>query len=995
MMRHGAGRRYLTSNRSKGISLRVLQLSGALLLVIGAISAVALIGTAGAGTGVGASGNTVPGAAAAQGTFTANSPFDSGQHIDVVIPLNSVLTPGATLFVLECAAPNGVNPTNTSSCDGNTGYDGGTISVNSDGSVDVTGGSAPSGLPYKVFALPDHVSLGEGPAGVPKCGLGAANECVLYIGQGGGSDPGMSQPHFFSQPFQVHTDPTDSGTLSPGDGSPALVTPVSPTLSTVAPATQSATADGADPATVTVTLNDSGSAGVPGKLVTLTAAAGTSTVTPASPGSDTTDASGKATFHVTDATAETATYHATDTTDTISVTQTAQVTFAAPTVNQGASSVMANPTAVATGTSTPSTITVTLKDNSVHGSPAPLAGRTVTVVGMSGGSVVVPASSGSNVTNAGGVATFLATDTANEAVTYKATDTTDSVQLTTTATVTFGSATLTVSASASTVTASPSAALTGSGAGTTVTVTLLTAGSTPVPNKSVTLSPSGAATYLGIPSGTTTSVTDSTGQAKFTVTDLTAESVTITATDTTDTLPITATATVVFSLPPPPTISPTASTVTVSSSPAPADGFSQALISVTVTNTAGQPVAGVMVTVTGNPSTSVLIEPSTSDQVPGVTDSSGGVHFSARDTVAETVTVSAVAGVTATSTGVPLSTQPTITFTAGTADAGQSTVAASPLNVAADGTAASTVTVTLTDHSNNGIVGKTITLMPSGGSSVIAPPMATTDTHGVATFSVTDAKTEVVTYTATDTSDALPLFQLATVTFGTPPPVIPAQGDSTAVTNASSVAGDGTTAATIKVELRDANGMPVTGKTVALSASGGSSVITVSAATPFIVTPKATPGVRPRAASGSTTTSTNSNGNAYFDVTDKTAEVVTYTATDTTDSTASLAGWTVAVTFTAATATTSTTTTTPASTTTTTTAPTAPASGASGGATPTDTSSSGTSGSGSSGSGSGSGPSLAFTGAPGALPWLFGLGFLCLLLGTFGRRALVVRRRDR
>jgi hypothetical protein len=26
---------------------------------------------------------------------------------------------------------------------------------------------------------------------------------------------------------------------------------------------------------------------------------------------------------------------------------------------------------------------------------------------------------------------------------------------------------------------------------------------------------------------------------------------------------------------------------------------------------------------------------------------------------------------------------------------------------------------------------------------------------------------------------------------------------------------------------------------------------------------------------------------------------------------------------------------------------------------------------------------------------LFGLGFLCLLLGTFGRRALVVRRRDR
>ena len=41
---------------------------------------------------------------------------------------------------------------------------------------------------------------------------------MLYIGQGGGGDIGFSPPHFFSQPFQVHPDPTDSGTLNPGDG---------------------------------------------------------------------------------------------------------------------------------------------------------------------------------------------------------------------------------------------------------------------------------------------------------------------------------------------------------------------------------------------------------------------------------------------------------------------------------------------------------------------------------------------------------------------------------------------------------------------------------------------------------------------------------------------------------------------------------------------------------------------------------------------------------
>ncbi len=181
------------------------------------VATLALTGTAQAGTGPGASGNTIPGAAAAQSPFTPGT-FDSAQPIDVVVPANSILTPGATIFVFECAAPNGVNPSNTSSCDGNTGYDGGTISVNGDGSIDVTGGSAPSTQPYKVFALPDQVKLGEGPGGIPKCGLGAANECVLYIGQGGGGDPGMSQPHFFSQAFQVHPDPTDSGTLNPGDG---------------------------------------------------------------------------------------------------------------------------------------------------------------------------------------------------------------------------------------------------------------------------------------------------------------------------------------------------------------------------------------------------------------------------------------------------------------------------------------------------------------------------------------------------------------------------------------------------------------------------------------------------------------------------------------------------------------------------------------------------------------------------------------------------------
>ena len=336
------------------------------MLLVAVLEAFAPIGPAGAaGTGVGQSGNIVPGAAAAQQPFTPDSPFDSGQPIDVIIPANGVFTPGANIFILECAAPNGVPPTTSASCDGETGYQGGTITVQPDGSIDVMDLASDSqnttsfGNPYTIYALPDAPTLHESPANTPVCGLGVANECMLYIGQGGGGDTGFAQPHFFSQAFQVHPDPTDSGALNPGDGSPEPTSGVSSTLSTVTPASQTVTADGVDHANVTVTLNDQSSVGVPGKTVTLTATGG-ATVVPASSGSDVTDASGQATFYVKDTTAQTVTLTATDTTDTIGVSQTAQATFTAPTLNPTSSKVSANPTTVPADGSTPSTVTVTL-----------------------------------------------------------------------------------------------------------------------------------------------------------------------------------------------------------------------------------------------------------------------------------------------------------------------------------------------------------------------------------------------------------------------------------------------------------------------------------------------------------------------------------------------------------------------------------------------------------------------------------------------------------
>lgn len=987
-------RRHHRSGTRVARPLRVFQLAGAVLLVTGIVSAMALSGRAGAGTGPGSSGNTITNAAQAQQPFTPNAPFDSGQPIDVVIPPNSVLTPGSQIFVLECAAPNGVNPTSTASCDGNTGYAGGTITVNSDGSIDVINSSTNSGLPYVIYALPDTIKLGESATGTPKCGLGAANECVLYIGQGGGSDTGFSQPHFFSQAFQVHPDPTDSGSLNPGDGSPAQSTTVSPTLSTETPSTQQATADGLDPATVTVTLNDSNSAPVQGKTVSLSDGAGHATVVPASTGSNVTDANGQATFTVTDSTAETVTLTATDSTDSVTVTQTAQAAFAAPTVNQSKSGVTASPAQVPNDGSTASTLTVKLLDVSVHGSPAPLAGRTISIAPGSGSSVVAPASSGSNVTDSTGTATFKVTDTVNEAVTYKATDTTDSVTLTQTAAVQFGAA-APVSATKSTVVANPTSPTIGTGGtnGTMVTVTLLASdGTTPIPAKTVTLTATSTSGHTAINgnSGTTgTGTSNASGQVMFFVTDTTPETVTFSAADTTDTVNLVATATATFSNPPPPTVSPDQSTIGVSCGNIVADGFTDCAVTVKIVDTTGTAMAGVTVTLATSPNATTTVDPiQGSSGVPaGTTDSQGDTQWNVRDTTAETVTLTATAG------GVTLSAHPTITYIAGSADANQSTVTASPTSVPADGTSASTVTVTLTDFFGNVVQGKTVILKALSGSSTIAPASSgsdTTNAQGVATFSVKDATNEAVTYTATDSTDGLVLSALASVTFGNAPTVVPTQGDSGVTTNASKVVADGKTPALITVTLRDSNGLPVSGKTVSLAASGGSSVISAApAATGSIATAQSRLAAAPHVAHASTTVTTNSNGVAAFDATDTVVESVTYTASDTTDS---MSGWTVAVAFTAAPATTTTTT----APTTATTSPPAPASSSSAGS---GDSGSGGTGSGASGSGDSSsstgatGPNLAFTGASPALPWLFGVGGLFLIVGTVGRRILAARRR--
>ncbi len=169
-----------------------------------------------------ANGTQVPGSALPIGTHTPNSPFSSGQTIEVKIPTNSDLQPGARVNILECSDPGGTVanlPSDISSCDGRT-IQGDTVLVNSDGSVDYTD--------YTLYALPDALSLGESPTSTPVCNL--TNECVLFIGEDQNNFTGA--PYYFSQPFFVAPN-SDDGGENPGDGS--AQTPQAITFTSTAP----------------------------------------------------------------------------------------------------------------------------------------------------------------------------------------------------------------------------------------------------------------------------------------------------------------------------------------------------------------------------------------------------------------------------------------------------------------------------------------------------------------------------------------------------------------------------------------------------------------------------------------------------------------------------------------------------------------------------------------------------------------------------------------
>jgi len=408
--------------------------------------------------------------------------------------------------------------------------------------------------------------------------------------------------------------------------------------------------------------------------------------------------------------------------------------------------------------------------------------------------------------------------------------------------------------------------VTGNGANSsTITVALKDDNGNPVTTtKSVTLSQgSGHSTikFNGSPGSTAT--TDSGGQAVFTVSDTTAETVTYTATDTTDSnLVVNQTAAVTFA---PPVATPSNSTIVAASNSVATGGQTTITVMLEDQGPVARPIAGKVIALSQGSGSSSIVPASTA------TNAQGQAIFTVSDTKAETVTYSA----TDTSDSIALTGQSaSVTFGTLIVSPTDSTVTTTtPIvsSVANGGPQPTgTVTVTLLD-STSPVSGKTVTLSGSSANAVITPSSVATGSNGQASFTVSDTTPEAVTFHAVDSSDNnLAIAATTQVTFEVPAPSPSASAMTVAP---STVPADGTTAATLTVAIKDQFGNPLAGKTVTVAATVAG---TSNASTTKVV---------PSEVSGTTViTTTNSSGQISFNAFDTTAESVTFTATDTTDS---------------------------------------------------------------------------------------------------------------
>jgi hypothetical protein len=351
-----------------------------------------------------------------------------------------------------------------------------------------------------------------------------------------------------------------------------------------------------------------------------------------------TDATGTASFTVSDPVVETIVLTAADTTCNVLISQTTTASFTASESNQ--STVVANP-ASTPAEGPPATLTVTL----LSASGAPISGRTVTVPSVSHATVTALASPGLSPgeTNSNGVAQFSVSDNTVETVTLAASD--GGTPLDQVATTRFTANEANQSTiSASPCVSSPPCSVPAGGPTTTVTVTLVKGGGAFIVGDNVSLSASSSTASVSPVLPTT----NGSGQATFTVSDSAPETITLSALDTTTGVAVGQTFKVSF-------FKNEQNQSTASASPTALKVKKSSTITVTLLSSTGTALAGHAVTLnTGSTTTTVTMLTKG-----GVTNAAGQIQLSVTDSVSQVLSIT----VTDTTFGVTLYKPVALTFT--------------------------------------------------------------------------------------------------------------------------------------------------------------------------------------------------------------------------------------------------------------------------------------------------------------------------------------------
>ena len=495
------------------------------------------------------------------------------------------------------------------------------------------------------------------------------------------------------------------------------------------------TADGADSASIIVTLLDAYDNPVEGKTVTLSQVEGSSDISPASGVSG---ADGKVDFTVKNTKAEIITYRA-ETEDVI-LNQTVQLTFKA-----GPAEEFIVDTSGTQWAGTPFDVTVTVKDqfgNTVTDYTGTVSFSTDNGNSPSGWAPVLLEDYSFTLDDAG-IITFN-----NGVILYNASVSALTVVDRDDSSITGKKEGITVNAGTAdnwmTTAASTASAVTANGSdSSTITVTVKDSYGNPISGKTVTMEQGSGSSVITTVHGTS----QADGTAVFTAKSTKAETVVYTVKVDGTTLDVTA---------------------AIDFIPGPADKLN---ITSVGTQTAGIPF-DVTVTVwdsyenivTGYTGTIQLTSTDAKAVLPGSHDfieADKGV-YTYSGIILKTAGVQTVTA-TDTSYGSITGTTEDINVAVGSEYAAKSTVAVGRSVVTADGVDNTTITVTLRDDYDNLISGKPVTLSQRGGSSVVETVNGATLTDGTAVFTVTNTKAEQVTYTAKVNGAALN--QTAEVTF--------------------------------------------------------------------------------------------------------------------------------------------------------------------------------------------------------------------------------------